>query len=561
MKWGFSFLKGDIVKEESRQMYELCLKRAESIGRANYIRSEGRINLVEMYKDDMLHFLVYIAFADGDISQAEIDYINSLMRMQFNVGLISQYAEGVELKGEKILEKPPMSLEAFVRSNVGPETGEVSNGYYDLIMLYVTTFNYIGNDLIACNEEIKQGELDCLSAYINMIRKNIELINGRIENEKPTIAFKPGKRFEGDKASSFTGYIKETVFDEPDTDEKGSDSASFGRNEDGLKVNKGNDKDRLSQRRGLNEYNSERDRDSYNSSVNSYERSDEEVEKSGEGIDPDTLDLAKLMEELNGLTGMQSVKREVNNLVNLLKVCELRRKKGLKVPPTTNHLVFLGNPGTGKTTVARILSKIYHNLGILSKGHLIEVDRSGLVAGYMGQTGEKVMEVVEKAKGGVLFIDEAYALSSNKQDGDFGQEAIDILNKAMEDYRDDLIVIAAGYHDEMQTFLDANPGLRSRFNRTIEFPNYTAEELVEIIVERAKKLDYSFDEEALSFIKNKFKTTLISPPHNFGNARSVRNYLERAISNQANRLVTDMDISEDDLMLIKLKDVEGLKLE
>lgn len=567
MKWGFSFFKGDIVKEESRQMYELCLKRAQSIGRAAYIRSEGRVDLVEMYKDDMLHFLVYIAFADGDISQAEIDYINSLMHMQFNVGLISQYAEGTELKGEKILERPPMSLEAFVRSNVGPETGEVSNGYYDLIMLYVTTFNYIGNDLIACNEEIKQGELDCLSAYINMIRDNIELINGKIEDEKPTIAFKPGKRFEGNNESSFTGYIKETVYDEPDKVEaadNSEDSVSFGRNEDGIKVNKNNKisgKDELPQRRGFNEYYSDRDKNSNNSSMNSYDKNDKMVDESGEGIDPETLDLAKLMEELNGLTGMQSVKREVNNLVNLLKVCELRRKKGLKVPPTTNHLVFLGNPGTGKTTVARILSKIYHNLGILSKGHLVEVDRSGLVAGYMGQTGEKVMEVVEKAKGGVLFIDEAYALSSNKQDGDFGQEAIDILNKAMEDYRDDLIVIAAGYHDEMQTFLDANPGLRSRFNRTIEFPNYTAEELVEIIVERAKKLDYSFDEEALSFIKNKFKMTLISPPHNFGNARSVRNYLERAISNQANRLVTDMDISEDDLMLIKLKDVEGLKLE
>ena len=556
MKWGFSFFKGDIVKEESRQMYELCLKRAQSIGRAAYIRSEGRVDLVEMYKDDMLHFLVYIAFADGDISQAEIDYINSLMHMQFNVGLISQYAEGTELKGEKILERPPMSLEAFVRSNVGPETGEVSNGYYDLIMLYVTTFNYIGNDLIACNEEIKQGELDCLSAYINMIRDNIELINGKIEDEKPTIAFKPGRKFEKSNESSFTGYIKETTFDEPKEEAEKKPVFNFGRNEDGLKV-KRESKEKIFKREDVNKNDNKNYGDSVNDSSDNYESIDEQ----GAGMNPDTLDLAKLMEELNGLTGMQSVKREVNNLVNLLKVCELRRKKGLRVPPTTNHLVFLGNPGTGKTTVARILSKIYHNLGILSKGHLVEVDRSGLVAGYMGQTGEKVMEVVEKAKGGVLFIDEAYALSSNKQDGDFGQEAIDILNKAMEDYRDDLIVIAAGYHDEMQSFLDANPGLRSRFNRTIEFPNYTADELVEIIVGRTKKLDYSFDDEALSFIKNKFKATLISPPHNFGNARSVRNYLERAISNQANRLVTDMDISEDDLMLIKLVDVENLKLE
>ncbi|MBQ7707508.1 MAG: AAA family ATPase [Lachnospiraceae bacterium] len=547
MRKKFSFFKGDIVKEESRQMYNLCLKRAESIGRAAFIRSEGRIDLVEMYKDDMLRFLVYIACADGNINQEEIDYVNSLTNSCFTLQLFAQYADGLELRSEKILERPPMSLEPFVRSNIGPETGEVSNGYYDLLMLYVTTFNYIGNDLIACNQDIRQGELDCLSSYINMLRANIDIINGKIKDEKPTIAFKSDRFSVKSNESSNTGYIRETNYDIKPGEDSDDNAFSFGRNEDGLKV-----------KRKITEKIFNRDEKKEEPVLNT-ESNNNAIEESG--IDPDTINLEKLMEELNSLTGMQSVKREVNNLVNLLKVCELRRKKGLKVPPTTNHLVFLGNPGTGKTTVARILSKIYHNLGILSKGHLVEVDRSGLVAGYMGQTGEKVMEVVEKAKGGVLFIDEAYALSSNKQDGDFGQEAIDILNKAMEDFRDDLIVIAAGYHDEMQSFLDANPGLRSRFNRTIEFPNYSADELIEIIVKRAKRLDYTFDEDAISFVSDKFKKTLISPPHNFGNARSVRNYLERAISNQANRLVTDMDINEDELMTIKLADVENLELE
>lgn len=548
MRKKFSFFKGDIVKEESRQMYNLCLKRAESIGRAAFIRSEGRIDLTEMYKDDMLRFLVYIVCADGDISPEEIEYVNSLTGSCFTLALMGQYADGLELRSEKILEKPPMSLEAFVRSNIGPETGEVSNGYYDLLMLYVTTFNYIGNDLIACNQNIRQGELDCLSSYINMLRENIDIINGKIKEEKPTIAFKSDRFSVSSNESSNTGYIRETNYDIKPNEENEDNNISFGRNEDGLKVKK-KISDRIFNREEKKEVS------------NADSQGDIKNDIEDAGIDPDTINLEKLMEELNSLTGMQSVKREVNNLVNLLKVCELRRKKGLKVPPTTNHLVFLGNPGTGKTTVARILSKIYHNLGILSKGHLVEVDRSGLVAGYMGQTGEKVMEVVEKAKGGVLFIDEAYALSSNKQDGDFGQEAIDILNKAMEDFRDDLIVIAAGYHDEMQSFLDANPGLRSRFNRTIEFPNYSADELIEIIINRAKRLDYTFDDEAISFITDKFKKTLISPPHNFGNARSVRNYLERAISNQANRLVTDMDINEDELMTIKLADVENLELE
>ncbi len=273
----------------------------------------------------------------------------------------------------------------------------------------------------------------------------------------------------------------------------------------------------------------------------------------------DEAGLDEIMKKLQDLTGMESVKKDVNNLVNLLKICKIRQAKGLQVPPTNNHLVFLGNPGTGKTTVARILAEIYHGLGVLSKGHLVEVDRSGLVAGYMGQTAEKVMEVVEKAKGGVLFIDEAYALSG-KQEGDFGQEAIDILNKAMEDLRDDLIVIVAGYHDEMQDFLDANPGLRSRFNRTIEFPNYSADDLIEIMNNRARKLDYNIESETLEYIRERFRETLEFPPDNFGNARSVRNYLDNAISNQANRLVSDPNVDLDKLTTIVIADVENLEL-
>ena len=573
MKWSLNNLfKKDIVKEESRQMYELCIKRAKSIGRASYIRTQGVVDLVEAYKDDMLHFLVWLTYADGMASEEEIEYINSLTGMQFYPKLLAEYARNTELNTEKILERPPRSLEAFVRSNIGPETGEISYEYYDLIMLYVTTFNYIGNDLIACNDDIKDGEVAALGTYIEMLRDNIEIINGNIEDEKPTLEYKP-KKVDGGSSSEFTGYIKTTNFGEQD---KANVKKGTSQNEDDrgdMATTEGKLKPRRSllknEDRGYVDLSDDTRNDKIDSrvsmqsgNVNSEKSSADNKEdvSDNDAIDMSAIDLEKLMEELNGLTGMKSVKVEVNNLVNLLKVCELRRKKGLKVPPTTNHLVFLGNPGTGKTTVARILSKIYYNLGILSKGHLVEVDRSGLVAGYMGQTGEKVMEVVEQAKGGVLFIDEAYALASNKQEGDFGQEAIDILNKAMEDYRDDLIVIAAGYHDEMQEFLDANPGLRSRFNRTIEFPNYSADELVEIIKNRAQGLDYTFDDEALKFIEDKFKKTLETPPKNFGNARSVRNYLEKAISNQANRLVTDADINEDELMLIKLADVKELVL-
>ena len=540
--WGFNTVR---VKEQSRTMYELCIKRATSIGHTDYVKSNGRISLANTYKLDMLKFLVYLAYADGYIQKEEMRYINSLTGLQFTEEDFSDFARDWELKGVSILREPPKSLSAFVRSNIGCETGEISTSYYDLVSLYVTTFNYIGNDLISCNKEISKGEIDALSEYIMMITKSIDKIKGNMEDYKPTLAFKPGSKVKQESPDDIRFDVKEEdvysrAFYGRDQNEKlrGYDEAT-GREKKNMKLDQRSDADMEMMAAASN--------------------SDSE-ENQNSNIINDTENLEKLMEEINALTGMDSVKKEINNLVNLLKICKIRKEKGLQLPPTTNHLVFLGNPGTGKTTVARILAKIYHGLGILSKGHLVEVDRSGLVAGYMGQTGEKVMEVVEKAMGGVLFIDEAYALASNKQDGDFGQEAIDILNKAMEDYRDDLIVIAAGYHDEMQDFLDANPGLRSRFNRTIEFPNYTADELITIMTNRAKKLDYSFTDEALDFARAHFEKVLICPSESFGNARSVRNYLENIINNQANRLVVEECFDEKELTVLKLVDVESVVL-
>ena len=211
--------------------------------------------------------------------------------------------------------------------------------------------------------------------------------------------------------------------------------------------------------------------------------------------------LQELLEELNSLTGLDDVKKDVNSLINLLQIRKIREERGMKQIPMSLHLVFSGNPGTGKTTVARLLAKIYYNLGVLTKGHLVEVDRSGLVGGYVGQTAIKVQEVIQKSLGGILFIDEAYSLTANKGENDYGLEAVDTLLKGMEDHRDDLVVIVAGYPDLMNEFLNSNPGLRSRFNKFINFADYNPKELVDIFKNMCNKSGYSATEECIEYVQ------------------------------------------------------------
>ena len=246
--------------------------------------------------------------------------------------------------------------------------------------------------------------------------------------------------------------------------------------------------------------------------------------------------LEEVLADLDALVGLEGVKRQVNIMVNLIKVQQMRQEQGMKAADISKHMVFSGNPGTGKTTIARKLAEIYSLLGVLRKGQLVEVDRSGLVRGYIGQTATRTQEVIEEALGGVLFIDEAYSLTVNKGQGDFGQEAVDTLLKAMEDNRDDLVVIVAGYTDLMQQFLDSNPGLRSRFSTQIFFPDYTADELMAILQMNLKKQEYKLSPEAEAKARELIDQRVENKPDNFANARDVRNFMEDAIAAHATRV-------------------------
>ena len=256
--------------------------------------------------------------------------------------------------------------------------------------------------------------------------------------------------------------------------------------------------------------------------------------------------MESLLAELDGLVGLENVKQDVHSLMNFIKVAKIREQRGMKVPTISYHLVFTGNPGTGKTTVARLVAKLYYHMGILPQGQLVETDRSALVAGYLGQTAIKTQKVIQQAMGGVLFIDEAYSLAGDTEDS-YGKEAIETILKAMEDHRDELVVIVAGYTELMHKFIESNPGLSSRFSKYFEFPDYCGEELLSIFTRFCEKNGYRLEPDAEKRIREKFDALYDARDEHFGNARTARNYFEKAINAQANRIAMKSQIMDADL--------------
>ena len=266
-----------------------------------------------------------------------------------------------------------------------------------------------------------------------------------------------------------------------------------------------------------------------------------DLKKSEHKEDEKSLD--ELLDELNSLIGLKKVKEKVNDLIIYQKVQKIRRNYGLNSGKGTLHLAFIGNPGTGKTTVARIVGRIYKQIGLLSKGHFIEVSRTDLIAGYQGQTALKVKNVIDKAKGGVLFIDEAYSITENDNSDSYGKECLTELTKALEDYRDDLVVIVAGYTEPMKQFFESNPGLKSRFNTFIEFDDYTPIELSDILDLMCKNNDYCLSESAKEKINHYFEKITETKQDNFANGRLVRNLYDDLVMNHARRVVNSKNFN------------------
>ena len=458
------------------------------------------ISLESLILDDLFKWFSYLGLGDGKITDNELEFINSLLNTSYSKDDI------LKLSDTKLDKDLPLSFKCLGELDSFAQNLDMSglNTSYELFNCY----KLLGKFFITVDNELNDDVLKLYEKYI----KNIEYAL---------------KRNGIDLNPSFSSPISiesnVSKFDNIFIDGKIPIGSSKNKNPN---ENKGNSED--------------------SEDMDNVQITDNESEE-------ETHSLEEYMEELNKLVGLENVKKDVNSLINLVQIRKIREERGIKQPAMSLHLVFSGNPGTGKTTVARLLSKIYHEMGLLSKGHLVETDRSGLVGGYVGQTAIKTQKVIQSALGGILFIDEAYSLASTSEN-DYGHEAIDTLLKAMEDHRDDLIVIVAGYTKLMDNFLHSNPGLESRFNKFIYFSDYDAKQLYEIFLLMASGANLTLDEGAQKYAKEYFEAMYEHRSSNFANGRAVRNFFEEVITAQANRLAPKKDITDEELNTLTYED-------
>lgn len=523
-----------MITKDIHKMINKCLNYADDISNNpdSKFPSDSRVSLRNILKDDMLTFFGYLYDPYGEDLESQVEFLNKNLEIIITPQNFLRFIND-KCKPEYFLQSVPQSLMYFVADDSSPVEERTVFGM-SLSRYLVSTFNDAGVEFIAYGG-ISDREADKLSQYINMMKTYVSRFNvdGKpASNTGSRVSFGAGinRSTGGYNGNSYSGKV---IRDSGDPYEAGTQTGA-GRVDQGNDVNQRADSvDSLSNMNGV--------------------RGRAADVAPGSPLHKKSLD--ELMDELNSLVGLETVKTSLSSLVNLIKVKNMRDKLGLNTPAISLHLVFSGNPGTGKTTVARLLAEIYHQLGAVSRGQLVEVDRAGLVEGYVGQTAIKTSEVIDSALGGVLFIDEAYTLTSQKEGEDFGQEAVDTLLKRMEDNRDNLVVIVAGYTKEMETFIDSNPGLKSRFNKFIEFPDYTGTQMYQIFKDMCSKNDYMLDPEADEHVKDFLLDLSLNHGENFANAREVRNYFERTVERQACRVVNEPHIDANSLTTFKLVDV------
>lgn len=486
----------------SKDITECCMY-GEIISNQGFVPLNG-ITMSEMIRFDMLQFLAYITETDGNLAP-ELGFISTYLKEYFTSDRLMKFKYERTANAD-FAKTAPRSLTYFISADASGRSSCTTKGYTKSRNL-IETYRQLGLEYMACDSVTSETELKMFTEYMDMLEKTAKANKVYEASDLPKGPVTPAK----------------PITKTPVNGSSASNAATLNVVNNAIEETK-----QLKAMQG-------------------------EVTK--ESVGEEQYNLDELLAELNELTGLENVKKDIKQLINLLKVSKLRRERGIKEATTTLHMVFSGNPGTGKTTVARLLSKIYKCLGVCKEGQLVEVDRSGLVEGYVGQTAIKTKEVCESALGGILFVDEAYTLTFGKDNKDFGQEAVDEMLKMMEDHRDNLVVIVAGYTDPMQDFVESNPGLKSRFNKYIFFEDYTPDELFAIFMSMAKKQEYVPNEPAKKYLKEHLIELVANKDDNFANAREMRNYLERAIARQASRIVDMKDITDKQLKTLTKADL------